>query len=88
MSVSDTGVGIAEEHLPRIFERYYRPDPSRQRATGGSGLGLSIVQQLVEAHGGDLSIESVEGRGTIVEFTLARAQAGSDGTAHPGRSEP
>jgi signal transduction histidine kinase len=73
VSVEDTGAGIAAEHLPRVFERYYRPDPSRQRATGGSGLGLSIVKRLVELQDGSVSIESTKGTGTTVAFTLARA---------------
>ena len=72
--VEDTGIGIAAEHLPRVFERYYRPDPSRQRATGGSGLGLSIVQQLTEAQGGTVTIESESGEGTTVVVTLPRAR--------------
>jgi signal transduction histidine kinase len=64
ISVTDTGAGIPAEHLPRIFERFYRVDPSRSRDQGGTGLGLSIVKHLVEAHGGRVWAESRLGRGT------------------------
>jgi signal transduction histidine kinase len=69
LDIRDTGVGIAAEHLPAIFERFYRADPSRQEATGGSGLGLAIVKSIVEAHGGQVGVESAPGQGTT--FTIA-----------------
>jgi signal transduction histidine kinase len=68
--VIDHGCGIAPDQLPHIFERFYRVDPSRSRATGGAGLGLAIVKQLVLAHGGRVWAESTPGAGTTVSFTL------------------
>lgn len=74
LQISDTGSGIPAEHVPRVFERFYRADPGRSRAGGGTGLGLSIVKHLVEAHGGRVGIASEVGRGTTVElrFPVAR----------------
>jgi two-component system, OmpR family, sensor histidine kinase BaeS len=72
--VSDTGCGIAEEHLPHIFERFYRVDESRGRDTGGSGLGLAIVREAVQVLGGDLKMESTIGVGTQVYFRLPEAE--------------
>ncbi len=69
--VQDTGIGIAPEHLPHIFERFYRVDKSRSRAGGGSGIGLTIAQRLVEAHGGRIRAASDgPGRGSTFSFTL------------------
>jgi signal transduction histidine kinase len=68
--VSDTGEGIPAEDLPNIFERFYRVDRSRARATGGSGLGLTIAKRWVEAHGGEISVQSELGKGSRFSFTL------------------
>ena len=76
-SVRDTGVGIAREHLPRITERFYRVDPGRSRATGGSGLGLSIVKHALQRHNATLQVDSEQGVGSTFtcHFPLRRVQA-------------
>jgi len=70
VEVVDTGQGIDEDHLDRIFERFYRVDPDRSRESGGTGLGLSIVKQILQAHGEDIHVESTKGRGTRFWFEL------------------
>ncbi len=70
ISISDQGVGIPEKDIERIFERFYRVDPARSRATGGTGLGLSIVKHVVNNHGGDISVWSVEGAGSTFTIRL------------------
>jgi signal transduction histidine kinase len=70
LAVRDTGSGIPAEHLPRVFERFYRVDPARSRERGGTGLGLSIVKHLVEGHGGRIDLASAVGRGTTVRVIL------------------
>jgi signal transduction histidine kinase len=70
ITVSDSGSGIAPEHLAHLGERFYRVDVSRTRPTGGTGLGLSICKSIVEAHNGAIEFESVPGRGTTVKVTL------------------
>jgi signal transduction histidine kinase len=70
VSIADTGEGIAPEYLPHIFERFYRVEKSRSRSEGGSGLGLAIVKQMVQAHGGDVRVESEVGKGSVFYVTL------------------
>lgn len=70
ISISDQGIGIPEKDIERIFERFYRVDPARSRATGGTGLGLSIVKHVVNNHGGDISVWSVEGAGSTFTIRL------------------
>lgn len=74
VEVADNGIGIAEEHLPRLFERFYRVGKSRARNEGGSGLGLAIVKHIIEAHGGTISVKSKEGEGTTFRFTVPKAK--------------
>jgi two-component system phosphate regulon sensor histidine kinase PhoR len=68
--VEDTGIGIAQKHLSRLGERFYRVDPGRSRSMGGTGLGLAIVKHLVKAHGWDLQIQSSPGKGTLVKILI------------------
>lgn len=73
--ISDTGEGIPEEDVPYIFERLYRVDKSRSRANGGSGLGLTIAKEIVELHGGDIRVESAQGKGTVFIVSLLKGVA-------------
>jgi two-component system phosphate regulon sensor histidine kinase PhoR len=68
VSVSDTGMGISKEDLPHIFERFYKADKARSQ--GGSGLGLAIAKHTIQAHGGNISVKSEEGKGTTITFDL------------------
>ncbi len=77
ITVTDTGVGISAEHLPRLFERFYRIDSARAREDGGTGIGLAIARSVVEAHGGHIKAESEQGKGSIFTFDLPVATAAS-----------
>jgi two-component system phosphate regulon sensor histidine kinase PhoR len=70
IAVADTGTGIAEKDLPRLTERFYRVDKARSRELGGTGLGLAIVKHIVQAHSGELKIESALNKGTTVRVLL------------------
>jgi two-component system phosphate regulon sensor histidine kinase PhoR len=73
IEIADDGLGIAMEHLPRIFERFYRVDKSRSRNEGGSGLGLAICKHIVDSHNQSISVRSTEGVGSTFAFTLKKA---------------
>jgi two-component system phosphate regulon sensor histidine kinase PhoR len=73
IAVIDTGIGIPQNDLPRVFERFYTVDKGRSRALGGTGLGLSIVKHIIEAHGGEVNVESQPEKGSKFSFTLKKA---------------
>ena len=72
VEVKDDGIGIAEENIPRVFERFFRVDKSRSREQGGTGLGLAIVKHIVEAHGERITVRSEPGVGSTFSFTLKK----------------
>lgn len=73
VDISDTGIGISDKDLPRLFERFYRVDKARSRELGGTGLGLSIVKHIISAHHGELSVQSILGQGSTFSFTIPKA---------------
>ena len=73
VDISDTGIGIPQEDLPRIFERFYRVDKARSRELGGTGLGLAIVKHIINAHNGNVWTESIAGQGSTFSFTVPKA---------------
>jgi signal transduction histidine kinase len=77
VEVTDNGPGIRAEDLPRVFERFYRADPSRSRASGGSGLGLSIVASIAEAHGGEAAVTSEAGQGATFTLSIPACKSGN-----------
>ena len=89
VSVEDTGQGIPEEHLPLVFERFYRVDPSRSRDDGGTGIGLAIARSIVEAHGGRIWAESRPTAGAAFRFVLPlKVSRGDAGEERPSMPEP
>jgi len=86
VTVADHGVGISAEDLPNIFRRFYRAEPSRNRATGGFGLGLAIAKSLVEAYGGAIDVQSAPGEGTRMTVKLPLSSAETPHTLPPDLS--
>jgi len=78
VEVADNGIGISEEAKPRVFERFFRADKSRNRASGGSGLGLSICKHIMDAHGEYIEVMSTEGAGSVFSFALKKAEEATD----------
>jgi len=78
LMIADNGTGIAPEHLPRLFDRFYRADPSRPRKYGGSGLGLVITKSIIDSHNGTIDVKSEIGRGTVFLIRLPAPAYSSD----------
>jgi signal transduction histidine kinase len=83
LRVEDTGVGIDAEHLPHVFERFYRADPSRARGDAGAGLGLAICRWIAQAHSGEISVDSTPGQGSVFTVRLPVIRGAAD--ARPQR---
>jgi signal transduction histidine kinase len=85
ISVCDTGPGITPEHLPRLFDRFYRVDRGRSRAQGGSGLGLAIAQSIAQLHGGEITVSSAVGQGStfLVRLPVSYQRAQDEHTNVP-----
>lgn len=88
VAVSDTGIGVAQEDIGRLFDRFYRVDKARSRAVGGAGLGLSIAREIMDAQGGTLKVESQPRVGTTVTMRLALARSTASGPAMVRAAEP
>lgn len=88
VSVSDDGIGIASEHLSKVFDRFYRVDPARAKDSGGVGLGLAIVQSIAHLHGGSVEINSEVGRGTTVKFAFSNGTPAHATDAAPSPGGP
>jgi signal transduction histidine kinase len=73
--VQDIGIGIPPEQLSRIFDRFYQVDGTTTRRFGGTGLGLAIVKQIVEAHGGQVGVESIADKGSLFSFTIPKVNS-------------
>jgi len=86
--VTDTGIGVTAEHLPRLTERFYRVDRGRSRDTGGTGLGLAIVKHIMQRHGGQLRIASVPGEGSTFTLVMPAARLAADASPAPATAEP
>jgi signal transduction histidine kinase len=89
--VADTGIGIASEDLPHVFDRFYRADKARTRAEGGTGLGLAIARWCADAHGGRITVQSHFGQGSVFTVTLPlavtdTAEAAADAPVRIGRA--
>ncbi len=88
LTITDTGIGISEEAQTQIFERFYRTDKARSRQLGGTGLGLSIVKSIGAAHGGQVSVESAEGRGSTFRFEIPRLSNEAAARTEPASDTP
>jgi signal transduction histidine kinase len=86
IEIVDTGIGIPQDAVPRVFERFFRVDKARSRDVGGSGLGLAIARTIVVAHGGDISCTSEPGVGSAFVLSLPATAASRPATAAPSRS--
>ena len=84
LDVVDQGPGIPSEHQPYVFDRFYRVDRARTREWGGTGLGLSITRWAIEAHGGNVALESTEGRGSTFRISLPLAKYSSTNQSKGG----